>query len=202
LRGFKAKATLKDFPPGATIATSSTRRKMSLLALRPDLKIVEIRGNVATRMRKVAEQGEVDATVLALAGLTRLKFKLKASGAITGQDVPDGLLASVLNLDTMLPCVGQGAIGIEIRQGDARMTKICARLNHVATFHAVTAERAFLRAMGGGCQSPVGAYAKISGGQVSLKAISFRDGTAKSAKGRGPVAGAARLGERIAAKLK
>ena len=117
---------------------------------------MEIRGNVATRMRKVAEQGEMDATVLALAGLTRLKFKLKASGAITGQDVSDGLLASVLNLDTMLPCVGQGAIGIEIRQGDARMTKICARLNHVATFHAVTAERAFLRAMGGGCQSPVG----------------------------------------------
>ena len=116
-RGFKANTTLKNFPPGATIATSSTRRKMSLLAARPDLKIVEIRGNVATRMQKVADNEKIDATILALAGLTRLKFKIKANGTITGEGVPDGLLASVLDLETMLPCVGQGAIGIEIARG-------------------------------------------------------------------------------------
>ena len=202
LRGFNARATLEDFPPGATIATSSTRRKMALLALRPDLKIVEIRGNVPTRLRKVAEQGDMDATVLALAGMARLKFKIKASGRITGEDVPDGLLGSVLDLDTMLPCVGQGAIGIEIRQGDARMIEICARLNHAATFQAVTAERAFLSAMGGGCQSPVAAHGTVSGGQVSLTAVSFRDGPAKFAKGKRPAVAAAQLGELIAAKLK
>jgi len=201
-RGFKANATLKDFPPGATIATSSTRRKMSLLALRPDLNIVEIRGNVATRMQKVADLEKIDATVLALAGLTRLKFKIKANGTITGEVVPDGLLASVLDLETMLPCVGQGAIGIETRAGDARVAKICAQLNHAATFYAVTAERAFLRGMGGGCQSPVGAHAKISGQTISLKAISFRDEVVKRGAAKRPISEAAALGEQIAAELK
>ncbi|HZL79409.1 MAG TPA: hydroxymethylbilane synthase, partial [Candidatus Limnocylindrales bacterium] len=141
LRGFRPHATLKDFPQGATIATSSTRRRMSLLAVRPDLNIVEIRGNVATRMKKVADREEIDATVLALAGLTRLKFIIKANGTIVGEGVPDGLLASVLDLETMLPCVGQGAIGLETRADDERIAKICAKLNHAGTFHCVTAER-------------------------------------------------------------
>jgi hydroxymethylbilane synthase len=201
-RGFKAGAALKDFPTGATIATSSTRRKMSLLALRPDLNIVEIRGNVATRMQKVADNASLDATVLALAGLTRLKFKIKADGSITGDGVPAGLRASVLDLETMLPCVGQGAIGIETRDDDERISEICAKLNHAATFHAVTAERAFLRGMGGGCQSPVGAHAKISGKTISLRAISFRDETVKRGAAKRPVAEAAALGEQIAAELK
>jgi hydroxymethylbilane synthase len=201
-RGFKANATLKDFPQGATIATSSTRRKQSLLEVRSDLNIVEIRGNVATRMQKVADNEKIDATVLALAGITRLKFKIKANGNILGEGVPDGLLASVLDLDTMLPCVGQGAIGIETRTDDERIAKICAKLNHAATFHCVTAERAFLRGMGGGCQSPVGAYAEISGGKISLKAISFRDETVKRGAAKRPVAEAAQLGEQIAEELK
>ena len=118
LRGFKPHMALKDFPKGATIATSSTRRKQSLLAVRPDLNIVEIRGNVATRMQKVAERGELDATVLALAGMKRLNFDINPDGTIKGDAVPDGLLATVLTLDEMLPCVGQGAIGIEIRADD------------------------------------------------------------------------------------
>ncbi len=201
-RGFKPGMKLKDFPKGATLATSSTRRKQSLLAARPDLKIVEIRGNVATRMQKVAEHGELDATILALAGLTRLKFKIKADGTITGEGVPAGLLASVLDLETMLPCVGQGAIGIETRADDERIAKICAKLNHAATFHCVTAERAFLRGMGGGCQSPVGAFAEISGGKISMKAISFRDETVKRADAKRPIAEASLLGEQIAAELK
>jgi hydroxymethylbilane synthase len=201
-RGFKAHAALKDFPPGATIATSSTRRKQSLLAARPDLKIVEIRGNVATRMQKVADNENIDATVLALAGLTRLKFQINPDGTITGDGVPDGLLAAVLGLDVMLPCVGQGAIGIETRTDDARIAKIVARLNHADTFHAVTAERAFLRGMGGGCQSPVGAHAEISGGTISLQAISFRDETVKRGSAKRPVAEAAQLGEQIAAQLR
>ena len=201
-RGFKAHAALKDFPQGATIATSSTRRKQSLLALRPDLNIVEIRGNVATRMQKVADNEKVDATILALAGMTRLNFKINVDGTIRGDAVPAGMLATVLDLDVMLPCVGQGAIGIEIRSGDARIGKIVERLNHADTFHAVTAERAFLRGMGGGCQSPVGAHATISGDKISLKAISFRDENVKRGEGKRLIAEAALLGEQIATELK
>jgi hydroxymethylbilane synthase len=202
LRGYKPHLKLKDFPKGVTIATSSTRRKMSLLAARPDLNIVEIRGNVTTRMQKVAERGELDATVLALAGMTRLNFKIQLDGTLVGDAVPDGLLATVLDLDVMLPCVGQGAIGIETRADDERILKIVERLNHFNTFHAVTAERAFLRGMGGGCQSPVGAHAEISGDKISLKAISFRDETVKRGEGKRPIAEAAQLGEQIAAELK
>ena len=201
-RGFKAHAQLQDFPKGATIATSSTRRKMSLLAMRPDLNIVEIRGNVATRMQKVADKPDVDATVLALAGMTRLNFKINADGTISGEGVPAGMLATVLDLEVMLPCVGQGAIGIEIRAGDERIGKIVERLNHLNTFQAVTAERAFLRGMGGGCQSPVGAHAEIVGNQITLKAISFRDETVKRGAAKRPLAEAAALGEQIAAELK
>ncbi len=202
LRGYQPHLKLKDFPKGATIATSSTRRKMFLLDARPDLSIVEIRGNVTTRMQKVAERGELDATILALAGMKRLNFEIKPDGTLTGDAVPDGLLATVLDLDVMLPCVGQGAIGIETRADDERIAKIVERLNHFNTFHAVTAERAFLRGLGGGCQSPVGAHAEISGDKVSLQAISFRDATVKRAEGKRPIAEAAALGEQLAAELK
>ena len=202
MRGFRPHATIQDFPQGATIATSSTRRKMSLLAVRPDLNIVEIRGNVSTRMQKVADRGELDATILALAGMTRLKFKINPDGTIIGDAVPAGMLASVLDLETMLPCVGQGAIGIETRADDARIAAILAKLNHAETFQAVTAERSFLRGMGGGCQSPVGAHAVIHGDTISLKAISFRDQTVKRGEASRPVAEAAALGEQIATQLK
>ena len=202
LRGYPPHLKLKDFPKGATIATSSTRRKMSLLAARPDLNIVEIRGNVTTRMQKVAERGELDATILALAGMKRLNFDINADGTIQGDAVPDGLLATVLSLDEMLPCVGQGAIGIEIRADDERIAKIVERLNHFNTFHSVTAERAFLRGMGGGCQSPVGAHAEIVGDEIALKAVSFRDEMAKRADGKRPIAQAAALGEELAGLLK
>ncbi|HEX7653238.1 MAG TPA: hydroxymethylbilane synthase [Verrucomicrobiae bacterium] len=201
-RGYGAHLTLKDLAPGATIATSSTRRKMSLLAVRPDLNIVEIRGNVATRMQKVADRGEWDATILALAGMKRLNFALNPDGTIHGESVPPGMLATVLSLDEMLPCVGQAAIGIEARANDARVLKVCEKLNHLPTFQAVTAERAFLKGMGGGCQSPVGAYAQIHGGQISLQAISFREAVIKRGSAQRPVAEAAQLGTQIAEELK
>lgn len=201
LRGFKPRISLRDFPQGATIATSSTRRKMQLLAARPDFKIVEIRGNVTTRLQKVAERAELDATVLALAGMSRLNFKVQPDGTLIGDAVPDGLLASVLDLDVMLPCVGQGAIGIEIRAADERMVKICERLNHFNTFQSASAERAFLRAMGGGCQSPVAAHAEVAGNNVVIRAVSFRDGPARRAELKGPVGEAIQLGEQVAAQL-
>jgi hydroxymethylbilane synthase len=202
LRGLKPRMTLKDLPAKATVATNSTRRKAQLLEARPDLNVVEIHGNLPTRLRKIAERGELDATVLALAGLTRLNFYITPEGKLEGDAVPDGLLATVLDLDVMLPCVGQGAIGIEIRADDERMDAICQRLNHFNTFQCVTAERAFLRAMGGGCQSPVAAYAEIDGSRMEMRAVSFRDGPAKRGEGKRPIAEAAALGEQLAAELK
>ena len=174
-----------------------------MLAARPDLNVVEIRGNVTTRMQKVAERGELDATVLALAGLTRLNFRdHDRTAQLDGDAVPDGLLATVLDVDVMLPCVGQGAIGIEIRADDERIAKICERLNHFNTFQCVTAERAFLRAMGGGCQSPVAAYAEIEGSRMQMRAVSFHTGPARSVEGNRSIAEAAALGEELAAQLK
>jgi len=202
LSGFKPQMKLKDFPRGATIATSSTRRKAQLLAARPDLKVVEIRGNVTTRMQKVADRAELDATVLAMAGITRLDFRVTGKGKLEGDAVPDGLLATILDVDVMLPCVGQAAIGIETRADDERIATICERLNHFNTFQCVTAERAFLHAMGGGCQSPVAAYAEIIGEKLEMRAASFCDGPAKRAVGKQPIKEAAALGEQLSAELK
>jgi hydroxymethylbilane synthase len=202
LRGYAPHLKLKDFPKSATLATSSTRRKAQLLAQRPDLNIVEIRGNVSTRMQKVADRAEFDATVIALAGLTRLNFHVAPDGKLHGDAVPDGLLATILDLEEMLPCVGQGAIGIEIRADDERIATICERLNHFNTCQCVTAERAFLHGMGGGCQSPVAAYAEVAGDRIQMRAVSFRDGPARRSEGKRPIKEAAALGEQLAAELK
>jgi porphobilinogen deaminase len=202
-RGFKPGTTLKDFPAGAVVATSSTRRKAQLLALKPDLKVVEIRGNVATRLHKLADNADIDATVLAAAGLGRLNFTITPEGRLIGEAVPDGTLAVLFEPDQMLPCVGQGAIGLETREGDERIGTIIERLNHSNTFHCVTAERALLRAMGGGCQTPIGAYAEVVNEEtIYLRAVSFMEATVKRAEGKRPIAEAAALGEEIAAKLK
>jgi hydroxymethylbilane synthase len=200
--GFAPHTKLTDFPRGATIATSSTRRRAQLLVARPDLNIVEIRGNVATRMTKVAERAELDATVLASAGLNRLKFAITPAGRVTGEGVPNGLLASVLDVDVMLPCVGQAAIGIEIRANDERSAEVCRRLNDAITFQAVTAERAFLHAMGGGCQSPVAALATIKDASIHMSAVSFRDGPAKRTSGVRSINDAVALGDELAAALR
>ncbi len=201
-RGFKPKLALKDLPKGATIATSSPRRREQLLAHRPDLKIVEIRGNVVTRMNKLMDKTELDVLVLAAAGLERLNFKISSNGKLEGDAVPDGLLATPLETNVMIPCVGQAAIGIEIRANDERITKICERLNHFNTQQCVTAERAFLAAMGGGCASPVGAYAEVVGEKLSIKAISFADGTARRAEAKGSVKAAEEIGKQLASELK
>jgi hydroxymethylbilane synthase len=202
LKGFQPHATLKSFPQGAKIGTSSTRRKMTLLAARPDLIIATIRGNVPTRLQKIAERDEFDATVLALAGLTRLNFEIKPDGKLVGDAVPDGLFATILDLEAMLPCVGQGAIGVEIRANDERIAKICERLNHFNTFQCVTAERAFLHAMGGGCQSPVAAYAEVIDDKIFMRAVSFHHETVRRAEAKKPLAEAFALGEELAARLK
>jgi hydroxymethylbilane synthase len=140
--------------------------------------------------------------VLAFAGLTRLNFAIHPDGTLQGQDVPPGMLAAILDLDVMLPCVGQGAIGIEIRANDERIQNLCQALNHMETFQCVTAERAFLQTMGGGCLSPVAAYGEVQGGKISLRAVSFQNGTEKRHAGERPVSEAAQLGMEVAKHLK
>ncbi|MDB6066674.1 MAG: Porphobilinogen deaminase [Pedosphaera sp.] len=201
MRGFKAGLTIADFPKGATVATSSTRRKSQLLAHRPDLNVVEIRGNVVTRMEKLAEHAELDATVLAAAGLERLHCHIAADGTLGGNGAPAGLLATILEPEIMLPCVGQGALGIEVRENDERIAALCERLNDFDTQQCVTAERAFLAGMGGGCQSPVAAYAEIIGGELRMRAVSFRDGTMRRGEARRPIKEAVELGRQLATEL-
>jgi hydroxymethylbilane synthase len=116
--------------------------------------------------------------------------------------VPGGLLAAILDTEVMLPCVGQGAIGIEVRQEDARIAALCERLNHFHTLQCVTAERAFLAAMGGGCQSPVAAYAEVLGSHLRLRAAWFSSGPARRAEAKGPIDQPLELGAGVAATLK
>ncbi|MBM3879569.1 MAG: hydroxymethylbilane synthase [Verrucomicrobia bacterium] len=204
-RGFPPHLDLTRLPHGATLATSSTRRREQLLALRPDFQIVEIRGNVGTRLQKLAERPEWDATLLAAAGIARLGFRVAADGLLVGpqpNSAPPGLLVVPLDPAVMLPCVGQAAVGIEIRLGDSRTATLCAALNHPPTMHCVTAERAFLRAMGGGCQSPVAAYAEFVEGSLRVRAVSFRDGPGRRAELTGTPEEASALGERLAAQLR
>jgi hydroxymethylbilane synthase len=174
-----------------------------MLALKPDLKVIEIRGNVATRLQKLADNPEMDATVLAAAGLGRLNFTITPEGRLLGADVPEGMLAILLPVADMLPCVGQGAIGLEMREHDERILSIISQLSDPSTFHCVTAERALLRGMGGGCQTPIGAYAEvIDGKNIFVRAVSFMEATVKRAEGKRPIAEASALGEELAAKLK
>ena len=201
-RGMKPRSTIEDLPQGATVGSCSTRRKSQLLSLRPDLNIVDLRGNVPTRLEKLAQRPEFDATILAAAGLERLNFKIAADGRIHGEGVPDGLLAVVIEPEVMLPCVGQGAVGIETRADDTCIAPVVEKLNHVETQRCVTAERSFLAAMGGGCQSPVGAYAEIIGNHIRLRAVSFRDGAKRHAEAKRPVREAFELGVQIAAEFK
>jgi hydroxymethylbilane synthase len=201
-RGFHGGTRVKDLPAGTVVASSSTRRRAQLLRVNPGVKVPDIRGNVATRMQKVADNPELDATILALAGIHRLHFTISSDGSIQGENVPPGLLATVLETDEMLPCVGQGAIGIEVRADDAQLDRICASLNDAHTLACVIAERAFLSAMGGGCQSPVAAHAEVSGDALRMQVLSFTDGPARQAAGKRTLTEAVQLGQELAAKVK
>jgi len=177
--GFKKNLTIQKLPLNATIATSSTRRAVQIHKLRPDIKIIPIRGNVGTRMTKLKNNPEIDATILAAAGLERLGFHIFKDGHLTSQpqyrEEVEGLLATPISLNDMLPCVGQAAIGIETRTEDEQTRQICNKINHPSTHICITAERAFLKQMGGGCQSPVAAYGQIIGHKIQLSAVSFQE---------------------------
>src|SRR5262249_42796601 len=143
----KAKS-LRELPRGAVLGTSSPRRRAVALHKRPDLKVVDLRGNVETRLRKL-DDGVADATLLALAGLKRLGLADVAT--------------QVLEFDEFLPAVAQGAICIETRADDHKTRALLAPVNHTDTATAITTERAFLAALGGSCRTPIAGHAKVSG---------------------------------------
>ena len=167
---------------------------------RPDLQVEEIRGNVVTRLEKLTESEGMAATVLAAAGLGRLNFNIQ-DGRLNGDAVPDGIRAEMLELEVMLPCAGQAAIGIEVRAEDERIDSICSRLNHFNSRQAVTAERALLAAMGGGCSSPLGTLGTVEGERMTLQAVSFLGNGVQIAKENGDVREPEALGGKVAAQL-
>lgn len=171
---------IAELREGAKVGTSSLRRSAQLRRLRPDLLVQSVRGNVDTRLRKL-DEGQYDSIVLAAAGLDRLGW----SGRIT----------EALDPEVMCPAVGQGALAIETRVGET----ICAALDHAETRAAVTAERAVLRALGGGCQTPIGAHARVEGGRLSLLAVVLSADGSQSVRdhSEGPVAGAERIGREL-----
>ena len=201
-RGLARVRTLADLPADSVVATSSTRRRALLLAARPGLKVIELRGNVPTRLQKLAERADFDAMLLAAAGLARLKYVIGSRGDLRGEGVPAGLRAVRLEPEEMLPAVGQAAVGIEVRAGDDRVVPVLEKLNHRNTHLCVRAERAFLRAMGGGCASPVAAYAEVLGHQMRMRVVSFLGGPARRAEGRGKVSEPEQLGAQLAAAVK
>jgi hydroxymethylbilane synthase len=151
-------AKLKDLQSGARMGTSSLRRQSQLLHYRPDLELLDLRGNVDTRLRKIAA-GEFDAIVLATAGVNRLGSSDK--------------ITEILSTEIMLPAVGQGALGIETRADDRDTVRLIAALDDAESHAAVTAERALLRELEGGCQLPLGAWARRENGELRLEACVF-----------------------------
>lgn len=148
--------TILKLPEGATVATGSLRRKCQLLHLRPDLNIVELRGNVPTRIKKFLAS-DWDAIILARAGVERLKLSR--------------YISSIIKTDLILPAVGQGALGIETRSDDKEVNKIVSKIHHEDTYKAVLAERALLKTLEGGCQVPIGAFAEVKSGKLIMDAM-------------------------------
>jgi hydroxymethylbilane synthase len=181
--------SLADLPSGATVGTASLRRQAQVKMLRPDLQVAVLRGNVETRLRKLAE-GVADATILALAGLKRLGLEREAT--------------AVLDPQHFLPAVGQGAIGIETRADDAPTRRALAAINDVATLTALTAERAFLAVLDGSCKTPIAGHARIDGDTLSFRGLIAKPDGSKSYETtrQGKPADAAALGSDAGRELK
>jgi hydroxymethylbilane synthase len=175
-------------PVGARIGTSSLRRRALLARWRPDLELAELRGNVPTRIRKL-DEGAFDAIVLAAAGVRRLNLQHRIS--------------VYLPLEHFLPAVSQGAIAVQIRAGDEGVAQWIRGLDHSETRWATTAERAFLRTLEGGCQVPVGAFARIEGNRLHLRGVICSLDGSRHVEGdvSGPREEASRLGKSLAQEL-
>lgn len=181
-------ASLDELPAGSVVGTSSLRRQAQLLALRPDLKIHFLRGNVNTRLAKL-DAGEYDAIILAAAGLIRLGFSARIRASIS--------------VEASLPAGGQGAVGIECRSADAEIHALLAPLHHRETALRVTAERALNKHLNGGCQVPIACYALLEDEQLWLRGLVGQPdgGLLLRAEGRAPAADAEALGVRVAEAL-
>jgi hydroxymethylbilane synthase len=175
-------------PAGAVVATSSLRRRAQALHRQPNLRLIDVRGNVETRLRKLDEQG-FDALILAEAGLVRLGL--------------GGRITEILDCEWMLPAVGQGALGLECRAEDAATRALLRRLDDAATRAAVLAERQLLRSLGGGCLAPLGALAVVRGDDLSLRAavLSPDGGRRVAGEHGGPATQAEEVGRRLAEDL-
>ncbi len=181
-------ASIASLPRNAVVGSASLRRAAQVKALRPDIVIVPLRGNVETRIAKV-QRGDAVATLLALAGLKRLGKESAAS--------------AILSIDEMLPAVAQGAIGLETRRGDDRVNQYLAAIHHSVTGQRVTAERACLAVLDGSCRTPIAAYAELAGSELYLRAlIALPDGSViHRREGRAAAADAAKLGAEIGRQL-
>jgi hydroxymethylbilane synthase len=186
----RAAGSLKELPDGARVGTGSPRRAAQLLALRPDLQCVGIRGNVDTRLRKLDESRDYDAIVMAAAGLARLGLS--------------GRVAEFFPSAQMLPAPGQGAMAAECRDGDDATLALVAPLNDADTEIAVRAEREFLRVLEGGCRVPIGAFGEIDGGTLRLAGVvAALDGRRLLRQsGAGPKADPERVGAELAAAVR
>lgn len=179
---------IDHLPERARFGTSSIRRAAQVKRLRPDLVIVPFRGNIDTRLKKLAD-GMADATLLALAGLKRLGEEDRAT--------------AILDAETFMPAPAQGAIGLAVREGDARAEKLVAPLNHLPTYRAVMAERAMLAVLDGSCRTPVGALSRIEGEGIVLKGeiLSLSGAERFAAEVSGRVEDGERLGAELARQL-
>jgi hydroxymethylbilane synthase len=177
-----------DLPAGAVLGTSSLRRRAQLLFRRPDLRVRDIRGNVETRLRKLDEEG-FDALLLAQAGLERLGLA--------------AVITERLDPDWMLPAVGQGALGLECRADDQVTRDLLRPLDDAASHQAVSAERALLRALGGGCQVPIGSLGEVVGVALTLRGAVLHPDGQRRVEGRrtGPAATAEEIGRGLAQEL-
>ena len=180
--------TITDLPTGCRVGTSSLRRRAQLLHIRPDLEVVEFRGNVQTRLKKLAD-GVADCTFLAMAGLNRLDMSNIATMAIEPS--------------LMLPAVAQGAIGIERRESDKVAAKFLEPIHHFETGQRLAAERAFLKGLDGSCETPIAGLTVLNGTELFLRGEVLRpDGTEKLAgERRGPITDATEMGQDLARDL-
>jgi len=180
---------LAELAAGSKMGTSSLRRQAQLRQRRPDLEVADLRGNVDTRLKKVAA-GEFDAIILAVAGVTRLGARER--------------ITEILPAEVMLPAVGQGALGIETRESDAEISRLVASLNDAETQACVITERALLRELEGGCQVPLGAWAQISEGQIRVAAclLSLDGKECLRRELTGPVDDAEGIGRRLGIVLR
>jgi hydroxymethylbilane synthase len=181
-------ASLKDLPTGARVGTSSLRRQAQLLAARPDLKIEALRGNVDTRLRRL-DDGELDAIILACAGLIRLGWESRITGRLEAAEC--------------LPAVSQGIIGIECRSADATTRSLLDALNDAKTRTAMDAERAFAGRLGGSCQSPIAAHATLEGNRLTLHGLVAEPDGSRLLRDSivGNAADAATLGRQLAERI-